>query len=343
MSTLSTRDAINAVLASELGRDRYTVYLGETIRDIGATGASKGLYDTFGPKQVIETPVSENGFVGAALGLALSGFRPIVEIYSADFILAVANEIVSDIAKWRQQQARPGGLPITIRGWMGSTLGLGPDHSQSMEAYFHHAPGLIIVCPGTPADMAGLLRAAIRCDEPVLVFEHRRVYELVGEVPDDPDFTIEIGRGDRIREGSDVTIVAWAWMRHLVIKASEELARESISVEIIDPRTIKPLDYDLISASVQKTGRLMVVEEAPLTGNIGAEIIARVVEILHQPPRVARVAMPDVIHPYSASMEKQILPQPSTICTIARKLMRSQPTFPSIPEPWARPISYEPV
>jgi pyruvate/2-oxoglutarate/acetoin dehydrogenase E1 component len=341
MITVSTRDAINAVLASELRRDRHTIYLGETIRDIGATGASKGLYDAFGPRQVIETPVSENGFVGAALGLALSGFRPIVEIYSADFTLAVANEIISDIAKWRQQQARTGGLPITIRGWMGSTLGLGPDHSQSMESYFHHAPGLIILCPGTPADMSGLLRAAIRCDEPVLVFEHRGIYELVGPVPDDPDFTIEIGRGERIREGTDITIVAWAWMRHLAMKASEELARESISVEIIDPRTIKPLDFDLITSSVQKTGRLMVVEEAPLTGNVGAEIVARVVEMVDRPLKVARVAMPDVIHPYSARMEKEILPDLHTVCTTARKLLRGQRTFPSISAPWARPIAYE--
>ena len=205
MSKISGRDAINAVLTSELKRDRHTVYLGETIRDIGATGASKGLYEAFGAKQVIETPVSENGFVGAALGLALSGFRPIVEIYSADFTLVVANEIISDIAKWRQQQARSGGLPITLRSWMGSNLGLGPDHSQSMESFFHHAPGLIIICPGTPGDMAGLLRAAIRCDEPVLLFEHRRIYDLVGPVSDDPDFMLEIGRGERIREGTDVT------------------------------------------------------------------------------------------------------------------------------------------
>jgi pyruvate/2-oxoglutarate/acetoin dehydrogenase E1 component len=336
MSEISARDAINAVLTSELKRDRHTVYLGETIRDIGATGASKGLYEAFGAKQVIETPVSENGFVGAALGLALSGFRPIVEIYSADFTLVVANEIISDIAKWRQQQARSGGLPITLRSWMGSAFGLGPDHSQSMESFFHHAPGLIIICPGTPGDMAGLLRAAIRCDDPVLVFEHRRIYDLFGPVPDDQNFMIEIGRGERIREGTDVTLVAWAWMRHVALDAAEQLARESISVEVIDPKTIKPLDYASIAESVQKTGRLVVAEEAPLTGNIGAEIVARISEMVDRPLKVSRVAMPDIIHPYSAKMEKEILPDADTICNTVRKLIRGEKTFPTMRPPWER-------
>ena len=336
MNNISTRDAINAVLASELKRDRHTVYLGETIRDIGATGASKGLYKAFGPKQVIETPVSEHGFVGAALGLALSGFRPIVEIYSADFLFVVANEIISDIAKWRQQQARSGGLPITIRGWMGANHGLGPDHSQSMESFFHHAPGLTIVCPGTPGDMAGLLRAAIRSDEPVLVLEHRRIYDLVGPVSSDSNFMLDIGRSERIREGADVTLVAWAWMRHVAMEAADLLARDSISVEVIDPKTIKPFDYAPIAESALKTGRLVVAEEAPMTGNVGAEIVARISELVDRPLKVSRVAMPDVIHPYSAKMENEILPNVSTVCTTIRKLMRGERTFPAIPAPWAR-------
>jgi pyruvate/2-oxoglutarate/acetoin dehydrogenase E1 component len=334
MTQLTAREAINAVLHSELGRDRRTVYLGETIRYEGATGASKGLYDAYGPQQIIECPVSENGIFGVALGLALAGFRPIVEIYSADFALAVANEIMNDIPKWRQQQASSAAMPITIRGWMGSTLGLGPEHSQCMEAFFHHAPGLTVICPGTSQDMAGLMRAAIRSDDPVLLLEHRRLYETKGEVSDDGNLVIPIGKGEIVQPGKDVTIVAWAWMRHLAVDAARLLQKEGISAEIIDPRTIKPMDFNLIAESARKTGRLLIAEEAPITGNIGAEIIARVCEMTGQPIRVSRVAMADMIHPYSAAMEVEIIPDAELISATARKLVNAEPTFPVMQTPW---------
>lgn len=334
MKPISTRDAINQVLQTELGRDRKTVYLGETIREAGATGASYGLFERFGPKQVIECPVAENGIFGAALGLALSGFRPIVEIYSADFALAVANEIMNDIPKWRQQQAMSGAMPVTIRGWMGSTLGLGPEHSQCMEAFFHHAPGLVVVCPGTPADMAGLLRASIRHDEPVLLLEHRRLYDMVGPVPTDENHVVEIGKGEMLREGKDVTIVAWAWMRHVAIDAAERLAQKGVTASVIDPRTIKPMDFDMIADSVRETGRLVVAEEAPLTGSIGAEIVARVSEMVERPIKVSRVAMADMIHPYSAHMEESILPDAALIVETVDKLIAGVSTYPTMRPPW---------
>lgn len=322
MTRLTGKEAINMVLRSELARDRRTIYLGEILRaGGGATRASFGLYDEFGDKQVIETPVSENGFFGASLGLALSGFRPIVEIYAADFTMVVANELVNDIPKWRQQHGLDCAMPITVRGWMGSAGGLGPEHSQCMEAYFHHAPGLTVVCPGTPADIAGQLRASIRLDDPVLFLEHRKIYEMEGEIPDDPDFMVPLGVGETVREGSDVTVVAWAWMRHEAIMAADRLAEESISVEIIDPKTIKPMDFDLITRSVARTGRLVVAEEAQITGSVGAEIIARTVESVKRPVSVARVAMPDVIHPYSAEMEKEIIPDADSIVTAIRKMV----------------------
>ena len=326
MTMMSTRDAIRSVLSSELARDRRTVYLGETIRHTGATGASRRLFEQFGPRQVIETPVSENGIFGAALGLALGGYRPIVEIYSADFALAVANEIIGDFAKWQQQQARRHGLPITVRGWMGATEGLGPEHSQCMEAYFHHAPSLTILCPGTPADMAGLLRSAIRLDAPAVVLEHRRLYDLEGEVPDDPDFTHDIGRAEVVTEGSDVTIVAWAWMRHLCAEAVVKLRQLGIKAELIDLRTIKPLDFAAVQRSVQKTGRLVVVEEAPVTGNIGAEILARTSEQVSRPVRAVRAAMPDMIHPYSSLMEREILPDLKLVMSAVESVIAGRPT-----------------
>ena len=326
MRKLTGREALNRVLASELAADRRALVLGETVRLAGSSGVLRGLYDRFGPGQVIETPVSENGIFGVALGLALAGYRPIVEIYSADFLLVVANEIIGDISKWRQQQARPGPLPIVIRGCMGPNEkgGLGPEHSQSMEPYFHHAPGLTVVTPGTARDMAGLLRAALRGPEPVLFLEHRRVYELAGEVPDEEDFTVELRRAAVVRRGRDVTLVAWGWMRSEAESAAHVLEGEGISVELIDPRTIAPMDHATIAQSVAHTGRLMVAEEANLTGGVGAEIVARAAETVARPIRVARVAMPDIIHPYSASMERQIIPNASTIAGAVRRLVSSE-------------------
>jgi pyruvate/2-oxoglutarate/acetoin dehydrogenase E1 component len=324
MTTLTTREAIGLVLAEEMTRDPKVVYLGETIRDIGATGASRGLFDQFGPARIIETPVSENGFFGAALGLALSGFSPVIEIYSADFALIVANEIINDFPKWRQQQRHYGPLPVTIRGWMGASGGLGPEHSQCMEAYFHHAPGLTVIAPGTMTDMAGLLRSAIRSSDPVLFLEHRRIYEMSGVYPANADYCIEIGCGEIIRDGIDITMVAWSHMRHVALEAAQNLENESISVEVIDPKTIKPMDYSLIAASVEKTGRLIVIEESPLTGSIGGEIVARMVEGVDRGMVATRVAMPDMIHPYSASMEKQILPDSDLVIKASKKLINSR-------------------
>lgn len=321
---MTGRSAINAVLASELKRDPRAVYLGETIRKAGSSGASYGLYEAFGAERIIETPVSENGIVGAALGLALGGYHPIVEIYTADFLLTVANEVLSDIPKWRHQHRREGPLPLTIRTWMGSTLGRGPEHSQCMEAYLHHAPGLTVVSPSTPRDLLGLLRSAIRSGEPCVVLEHRKVYEMEQDVPDDPDFVVEIGKAEIVREGKDVSVVAWGSMRHEAELAASELSAAGISLEIIDPRTIKPLDHSLILGSVMRTGRLMVAEESPITGNIGAEIVARAVQSAGRFIAASRVAMEDVIHPYSSRMEAEILPKAADIVSAAKALMQVQ-------------------
>lgn len=315
------RDALRVVVASELRASRETVFMGETVRWIGATGLAKGLYDEFGPEQVIETPVSENAIFGAALGLALAGFRPIVEIYSADFLLAVANEVMNDIAKWRQQQTSPKDLPITIRGWMGATGGLGPEHSQCMEPYFHHAPGLTIVVPSTVRDGVGLLRSAIRSSDPVLFLEHRKLYDMVGELPVDPEFSAPIGAAEVVRAGTDITIVAWAWMRHEAEEACAELAEHGLSVELIDPRTIRPMDWRTILESASKTKHLLVVEEAPRTGSVSAEILARVSEANPNPPvRLGRVTMPDAIHPYSPELEGSLLPKSADIVRAALEL-----------------------
>ncbi|MCO5065023.1 MAG: hypothetical protein M9924_11500 [Rhizobiaceae bacterium] len=324
MARMTGREAVNLALRSELSRDRRTVYLGEILRRAGASRTGRGLYDAFGPTQVIETPVSENGFFGAALGLALAGYRPIVEIYTADFLMVVANEVMQDMPKWRQQQNREGPLPITIRGWMGFGPGRGPEHSQCMEAYLHHAPGLTILCPGTPRDLCGLLRAAVRSGEPTVVLEHRHIYDLEQDLPDD-DFVTEIGKGEIVCEGTDVTVVAWSWMRQQAQKAAEKLAEQGVSVEVIDPRTIKPMDFDLIQRSVEKTGRLLVAEESPITGNVGAEIIARVSESSARPVLVRRLAMEDVIHPYDEHMEMDLIPDATDIVAAVHAIVAAAP------------------
>ncbi len=319
--------AINRVLASELAADRKALIMGETVRLGGSSrNVLLGLYDRFGPNQVIETPVSENGIFGVALGLALAGYRPIIEIYTADFLLVVANEIIGDMAKWRQQQARPGALPIVIRGCTGPGMAgaLGPEHSQAMEAFFHHAPGIVIVCPGTPRDMAGLLRAALHSPDPVIFLEHRRLYQVTGEVPDDEDFVVELGKAEIVREGSDVTLVAWSWMRTEAAKAVATLEKEGISVELIDPRTILPMDHVAITKSAERTGHLLVVEEGTRTGGVAAEIMVRVMEIANKPIKMVRFTTPDMIMPYSGALELPFYPTASTIANEVRKLIVGQ-------------------
>ena len=320
---MTGRRALNHVLRQEMARNERVLTIGETVRYIGAAGVPTGLYDEFGPERVIETPVSENAIFGAALGLALEGFVPVVEIYSADFLLAVANELLNDIPKWRQQQRLQGGLPIVVRGCMGANSGLGPEHSQSMEPFLHHAPGLIVVTPGTPRDMAGLLRSAIRCGEPVVLLEHRRVYDLEGEVPVSADFAVPLSTAETVRAGGAATVVAWGWMRQEAEVAAARLADQGLDIDLLDPRTIRPMDWETVLASSRRTKALVVAEESPVTGSVASEVLARVAEA--QIGAVcARVTMPDVIHPYSATMEAPLLPTSDDICAAVERVVAAK-------------------
>jgi pyruvate dehydrogenase E1 component beta subunit len=321
-SVMDGRSALTSALRMQMSLDARVLILGETVRLGGAAGVTKGLYDEFGETRVIETPVSENGFFGAALGLALAGFRPVVEIYSADFLLVVANEIMNDMAKWRVQHGQASEpLAIVIRGCMGATAGLGPEHSQSMEPFFFHAPGLQIITPSTPANAFGAMLAALSSPTPTLIFEHRRVYELKGRVPD-TDAPFNLGTADHVREGDDVTVVAWGWMRHEASAACDTLQADGIEVDLIDPVTIKPFDYESVISSVKRTRALVVVEEAFITGSVGSEILARVAEALPgQAVKMRRVAMPDLIHPYDARLERAILPTATDVTRAVRGLL----------------------
>jgi acetoin:2,6-dichlorophenolindophenol oxidoreductase subunit beta len=322
LTQMTGRDALTAALRDRMLDDPRVVVLGETIRSGGAAGVTAGLYDEFGPERVIETPVSENGFFGLALGLALAGFKPVVEIYSADFLLAVANEVMNDMAKWRVQHGHPNlPLPIVIRGCMAATQGLGPEHSQSMEPFFFHAPGLRILTPSTPDNAYAAMHAALSATVPTLLFEHRRVYELTGDVRRSAA-SAKVGTADLVRHGDDVTVVAWGWMRHEAERACAVLAPDGINADLIDLVSIKPLDFETIVESVRRTGALLVVEEAFVTGSVGAEVLARVSEALPgQPLRLHRVAMPDVIHPYDARLERAILPTSTDVVRGVKSLL----------------------
>ncbi len=270
--------AINEALREEMTRDKRVCLLGEDIgRGGGAWSATRGLLQEFGPDRVKDMPIAENTMLGLALGMAMSGLKPVVEIMFMDFIAVCMDSIVNGIAKERYRLAGQFEAPVTIRTPGGSAGGAGCDHSQCLEAWFAHVPGLTVVMPSTVYDLKGLLKSSIRSDDPVLFIEHKGLYAMKGEIPEE-EYTIPLGKADIKRAGSDVTVVATARMVFEAMKAADQLAGEGISVEIVDPRTISPLDTETILESVKKTGKLVVAHEAVRAFGIGAEIAATVQE-----------------------------------------------------------------
>jgi len=310
MSELTFREGVTRALAEELERDERVLVLGE---DVGAAGgvfqATAGLFDRFGPRRVRDTPISEQAIVGCALGASVTGLRPVAEIMFADFAGVCFDQIANQLAKYRYMTGGQASVPVTIRMANGGGVGFAAQHSQAVENWFLNVPGLKICVPGTPADAYGLLKAAIRDDNPVLVFEHKRLYPERGPVPDG-DGVVELGRAAIVRTGSDVTVVATQLMRHRALAAAEVLAGDGIDIEIIDPRTLVPLDLETIVGSVTKTGRLVCVQECPPGGSWGATVVASVVEqaweSLDVPPRL--VSGDESPIPYAGSLEDEWLP-----------------------------------
>ncbi len=317
-------EAIRGTLATEMRRDPSVIVLGE---DVGRKGgvflATDGLFAEFGPERVIDTPLTESLIVGASIGAAVNGLRPVPEIQFADFILPAFNQIVSEAARMRYRSNGSYGCPITIRAPFGGGVHGALYHSQSVEAFFTHVPGLKVVVPSTPYDAAGLLRAAIRDPDPVLFFEHKKMYRSVrGEVPDG-DYTVPIGRAQVTRPGTQITVVAYGLMAHYALEAAELVEREGISVEVIDVRTLRPLDLDTLLSSVRRTGKCVVVYEDNKFGGYGAEISATVAEeafdFLDGP--ILRVAGPDVpAVPYAHSLEDWFMVNPDRIAAGIREL-----------------------
>lgn len=321
MSIKTYAMAIRDVIAEEMRRDDRVFIMGEDIELMGGVfGCTRDLYKEFGTERVRNTPISEAGIVGAGVGAACAGMRPIVELMYMDFALVSADQIINQAAKTRYVFGGKAEIPLVIRGQQGIGRGNAATHSQSLETFFMHVPGLKMACPSTPADAAGLLRTAIRDNNPIMFFEHKALYTMKDEVPDDPDFMIPFGKADVKRQGKDVTIVASLLYVHRALEAAEELAKMNIDAEVIDPRTLVPLDMDTILESVKKTGRMVVVHEAHKTAGWGAEIAAQVTETAFKyldaaPFRLGAKACPI---PFNIELENAVVPSVKDIINAAK-------------------------
>ena len=317
-------EAVRAAISEEMERDERVLVLGEDVgRKGGVFGATDGLYARFSEARVLDTPLAESAIVGIAVGAALNGLIPIGEIQFADFIHPAFDQIVSEAARTRYRSNGDWSVPIVIRTPFGGGVHGGLYHSQSIEAFYAHVPGLKVVVPSMPADAHGLLKSAIRDPDPVLFLEHKKVYRLVAEDVPDGDHTVPIGPAMVRREGSKLSCFAWGLMTHYSLQAAEALEAEGVSVEVVDLRTLAPLDRDTILASVRKTGKAMVVHEDNLTGGFGAEVAAIIAQhafdSLDGP--VVRVAAPDIpAMPFNTPQEEFFMPSPAKIAEAMRVL-----------------------
>jgi 2-oxoisovalerate dehydrogenase E1 component beta subunit len=301
--------AINDALRLEMRRDSRVVILGEDVGKVGGVfRVTQGLFDEFGDDRVIDTPLSEGGIIGAAIGMALYGLVPVPEIQFSDFIFPAYDQIVSELAKYRYRSGGEYPAKIVIRTPVGGGIRGGHYHSQSPESLFIHVAGLKVVCPSNPADAKGLLLASIRDPDPVLFFEPKRIYRAAKGEVSEGDYTVPIGKAAVAREGRDVTVVAWGAMLYECLEAANQAAEQGVDVEVLDLRTLWPLDIDAVVASVKKTGRVVVVHEAPKTCGLGGEIVALINEkaFLHLEAPPARVTGFDTPFPYT--LENEYLP-----------------------------------
>ena len=323
MRTITYSQAIYETMREEMARDPNVILIGEDVGAFGGVwGVSGNLMQLYGEDRVRDTPISETAIVGAGLGAAMMGLRPIVEIMFGDFMPVAGDQLVNQVAKARYMSGGKAKIPLTIRVTTGAPGSAAAQHSQSPEGWFMNVPGLKVAVPATAADAMGLLRSAIRGEDPVLFFEHKMLYATRGEVPDDADYAVPFGVAAVRREGRDVTLVAIGGMLPAAIQAAETLAAEGIEIEIVDPRTLVPLDRETILASVRKTGRLIIAHEAHKRLGPGAEIAAMVAEeaigALDGP--IVRVAARNVPLPYSPDLERFVLPQVGDIVEAARGL-----------------------
>lgn len=325
MPELTYREAVQKALADELRSDPNVIFFGEDVAKAGGVfKVTPGLYEEFGENRVRDTPISEQAIIGTALGAAITGLRPVAELMFADFIPVAMDQIVNQVAKYRFMSGGQFTVPLTIRAAQGGGGGFGTQHSQCAESWLMNFPGLKVVVPSTPLDMYSLLRGAIREDNPVIVLEHKFLYNNKGEVPDNTQ-PAELGKAKVVQSGSDVTVVAVQLMLHRALEAAENLKQDGISAEVIDLRTITPLDTDTILQSVQKTSRLIIVEETPRLGGWGANIASLVADegIYFLDAPIKRVNMEQSLIAYSPVLEDEIIPNVNRIENAIRQLVTS--------------------
>jgi pyruvate dehydrogenase E1 component beta subunit len=320
---MTYREALNLALREEMRRDDRVFVIGEEVGLYeGAYKVTQGLLKEFGPRRIVDTPIAESGFTGVGIGAAMVGLRPVVEMMTFNFALLALDQIVNSAAKMNYMSGGQYPVPIVIRGPGGPAHQLAAQHSQSMESYFYHVPGLKVVRPSTPMDAKGLLKAAIRDDNPVIFIEAETLYSVKGEVPDDPDFVIPLGQAIVRREGTDATVVAYMGMMYRALEAAETLAAEGISIEVVDPRTLRPMDTETIIGSVRKTHRAVVVEAGAGFAGMGSEIAAFITEQafddLDAP--VERVTGASAPMPYARNLEKAKTPTRERIVEAVRRV-----------------------
>ena len=312
--------AIGDALKEEMRRDDKILIFGEDVAEFGNIfGVTRGMLEEFGPQRVRNTSISETAIIGAALGAAVTGLRPVAELMYADFTMVAFSELFHCVPKWRFMNGAEYKMPLVVRCAMGSSFGAGSEHSNCVESLFMHSPGMTIICPTTPYDAKGLLKSAIRSDNPILFCEHKQVYQTKGDVPEG-DYTIPIGVADIKRPGKDVTVIAVGLMVRRALEAAEMLEKEGISVEVIDPRTLVPFDKETVFNSIRKTHHVVIAEESNKTAGIGAELAAMIQEEMYDEldGPISRVAALDIPMPYNITLEKHVIPDAAKIAQAVR-------------------------
>jgi pyruvate dehydrogenase E1 component beta subunit len=324
MAVLTYREALNQALREEMRRDPDVFLMGEEVAEYdGAYKVSKGLLAEFGPKRIVDSPISELGFAGLGVGAAMVGLRPVIEFMTFNFAHLALDQVLNNAAKLHYMSDGQFDIPIVFRGPTGAALQLAAQHSQACETYYTHAPGCKVVTPGTPADAKGLLKAAIRDDDPVIFMEGELLYNTKGEVPDDDDFVIPLGVADLKREGSDVSIITHGKMIHVALQAATKLEKDGVQADVLDLRSIRPLDMDAILTTVAKTNRVVYLEEGWPYAGTGAQIVSMIQEEafdeLDAP--VLRVTQADIPMPYAKNLEIMAKPSAERVVEACNKVL----------------------
>jgi pyruvate dehydrogenase E1 component beta subunit len=323
MRNITFAEAIREALAEEMRRDPTVALWGLDVGPYGgAFAATVGLYDEFGPERVIDMPISEAGYVGAGVGAAMTGLRPVVELQFSDWITIASDMLINQAAKMRYMFGGEIAVPMVLRAPVGGYQAAAAQHSQSFESFFSFVPGLKVVLPATPYDVKGLLKSAIRDDNPVIFFEHKELYGTEGDVPEE-EYTIPLGQADVKRQGSDVTVVAYSYMVPMSLRAAQSLAGEGIDVEVVDLRTVDPLDEETVLASLRKTHRLVIVQEVWRKCSVSSEIAAIAAEkaLYYLDAPILRVTAQDVPNPFSPVLEAFVLPSEEKIAAAVRQVV----------------------